>query len=236
MNLSKNYYKILEVDSSSDEKIIKKAYYKLSYKHHPDKKGDPLIFAEITEAYNILSSELRSEYDLKSKFGKNYNEYFELFEISFDLDQKKEKDRFDNFKKNEIDNIVLKIDDNFDGCVEYERFVKCKSCDGTGKDFSSKIVIRDADGNITKTFDADDGCDFCEGTGKDFVGNDCSFCFGKGKVGLNRCKKCLGEKRILGKQKLSKIKLTGKETKIDAMGHHSKNEAGKVGYLLILKS
>lgn len=234
MNLNKNYYQILEVNSSADEKEIKKSYYKLSFKHHPDKNGNPLIFAEISEAYNILCSEERIEYDLKSKFGKNYNEYFELFEINFELDQKKEKDRFENFKKNDIDNIVIKVDSNFNGAVEYERWVKCKSCDGTGKDHTSKIVIKDTQGNILKTFDADDGCDYCEGTGKDYTGSDCYFCVGKGKVGLNPCNNCKGEKRILGKQKLKNIKLTGKETRVDAMGHHSKNEAGKVGYLLII--
>jgi DnaJ-class molecular chaperone len=67
------------------------------------------------------------------------------------------------------------------------------------------------------------------------MGNDCPFCFGKGKVGLNPCTTCKGERRILGKQKLTKIKLTGDETKIDAMGHCSKTEPGKVGYLLLIK-
>lgn len=235
MNLSKNYYSILEVNPSSDEKIIKKSYYKLSYKHHPDKKGDPLIFSEITEAYNILSNkDSRDEYDVKSKFGRNYNEYFELFDIKFDLDQKKEQERYDNFKKNDVDNITIKVDSNFNGNLEYERWVKCKTCEGTGKDLSSKIVIKDNNGNIVRTFDAEDGCDFCDGTGKDYNNNDCSFCLGKGKVGLNNCKKCNGEKRILGNQKLSNIKIKGTETKIDAMGHHSKHDIGKVGYLLII--
>lgn len=235
MNLSKNYYSILEVNPSSDEKIIKKSYYKLSYKHHPDKKGDPLIFSEITEAYNILSNkDSRDEYDVKSKFGRNYNEYFELFDIKFDLDQKKEQERYDNFKKNDVDNITIKVDSNFNGNLEYERWVKCKTCEGTGKDLSSKIVIKDNNGNIVRTFDAEDGCDFCDGTGKDYNNNDCSFCLGKGKVGLNNCKKCNGEKRILGNQKLSNIKIKGTETKIDAMGHHSKHDIGKVGYLLIV--
>ena len=64
---------------------------------------------------------------------------------------------------------------------------------------------------------------------------DCTFCSGKGKVGLNPCKKCGGERRILGKQKLSGIKLEGDETKGPAMGHHSRTDAGAVGYLLIIK-
>jgi DnaJ family protein A protein 2 len=236
MNKDKNYYSVLGVNHQSTDSEIKKAYYKLSFIHHPDKNGDPLIFAEITEAYNILSErELKLEYDQKSKYGKNYNEYFELFDIKIDYTYDTNKDKLETFKKNEVYNIQIEVDESFDGTVEYERWVKCKGCDGTGKDLSSKIVIKDANGNITKTFDADDGCDFCDGTGKDFNGNDCSFCFGKGKVGINACKKCNGERRILGKQKLSGVKLTGSETKLDAMGHFSKSESGKVGYLLLRK-
>ena len=234
MNLSKNYYSILEVNPQSDEKSIKKAYYKLSKIMHPDKGGDQLIFGEITEAYDVLCGEQRVDYDLKSKFGNNYNEYFELFEIKVDLDYDTEKERLETFKKNDVYNIQVKVDDTFNGSLEYERWVKCKTCDGTGKDLSSKIIIRDINGNITKTFDADDGCDFCDGTGKDYKGDDCHFCSGKGKVGLTPCSNCKGEKRILGKQKLTGIKLTGKETKVEAMGHFAKNEPGKVGYLLIL--
>lgn len=236
MNLSKNYYVILGVTSESDERTIKKAYYKLSFELHPDKGGDPIKFSEITEAYDVLCSELRKEYDIKSKWGNSYNEYFEFFNINMEFDYDKHKDHLDNFKKNEVLNIRVEVDNTFDGKLEYERWVKCKSCDGTGKDFSSKIVIKDKDGNILKTFDADDGCDFCEGSGKDFYGNKCNFCFGKGKVGLEPCNACRGERRILGKQKLNNIKLTGLETKIESMGHHSKTDAGAVGYLLIIKT
>lgn len=236
MNLSKNYYVILGVTSESDERTIKKAYYKLSFELHPDKGGDPIKFSEITEAYDVLCSELRKEYDIKSKWGNSYNEYFEFFNINMEFDYDKHKDHLDNFKKNEVLNIRVEVDNTFDGKLEYERWVKCKSCDGTGKDFSSKIVIKDKDGNILKTFDADDGCDFCEGSGKDFYGNKCNFCFGKGKVGLEPCNTCRGERRILGKQKLNNIKLTGLETKIESMGHHSKTDAGAVGYLLIIKT
>lgn len=36
VNLSKNYYKILEVDHSCDQKVIKKSYLKLVKTLHPD--------------------------------------------------------------------------------------------------------------------------------------------------------------------------------------------------------
>lgn len=234
MDKNKNYYNILGVKHDDDDKIIKKAYYKLSYTYHPDKGGDPNIFSEITEAYDVLyNTETRNEYDLKSRWGKNYNEYFELFDIKVDFSYDDSKEKLEKFKKYEVHNIQIDIDDTFNGSLEYERWVKCKTCEGTGKDFSSKIVIRDVEGNIVKTFDADDGCDFCEGTGKDYMGNSCSFCQGKGKVGINPCKKCNGERRILGKQKLTGVKLSGDETKIDSMGHFSKD--GIVGYLLLKK-
>jgi DnaJ family protein A protein 2 len=234
MNLNKNYYSTLGVKGDSDEKTIKKAYYKLSFTHHPDKGGDPVVFSEMTEAYDVLCSDLRKEYDVKSKFGKNYNEYFELFDINIDFSYDQEKEKLDQFKKNEVYNIQIEVGDDFDGKLEYERWVKCKTCSGSGKDLSSKIVIKDNQGNIVKVFDSDDGCDFCEGTGKDYAGNSCYFCQGLGKVGINPCKTCNGEKRILGKQKINGIKLTGKETKIDTMGHFSKD--GIVGYLLLKKS
>ena len=77
--------------------------------------------------------------------------------------------------------------------------------------------------------------DFCEGSGK-FEDFECGFCFGQGKIGINKCSVCDGEKRILGKQKITGIKLTGSETKIESMGHHSKSESGKVGYVLIIQN
>jgi DnaJ-class molecular chaperone len=235
MNLNKNYYHLLGVNPNDDEKVIKKAYYKLSFEHHPDKGGDALLFSEMTEAYDILCSDKRNEYDIKSKFGNNYNEYFELFEVEFDFNFQKESDKYDKFKRDEIDDIFINVDDSFNGTIEFERWVKCKSCDGTGKDTKSKIEIKDSSGKVVKTFDAEDGCDFCEGSGKNPIGGICNFCHGKGRIGLTSCGKCNGEKRILGKQKLTKIKLTGEKTCVESMGNCSKNIPGKVGNLYLVK-
>lgn len=33
----KNFYDILGIEKTSDENVIKKAYYKMAKKHHPDK-------------------------------------------------------------------------------------------------------------------------------------------------------------------------------------------------------
>jgi molecular chaperone DnaJ len=238
MNLKTNYYKVLGVKHQSSDVDIKKSYYKLSFEYHPDKNSgiDTELFNSISEAYSVLSnSELRSEYDRKSKWGKDYNELEELYVVSVDFDFDKENKKYEDFKKNQVLNIVETVDNNFSGTIEYQRWVICKTCNGTGKDLKSKFIIKDDEGNVKGIFDSDDGCDFCEGSGKDPFGNKCSFCFGQGKLGSKDCQTCKGDKRILGKQKLTKIKLEKEkdETIIKHMGHFSKNEPGKVGDLIL---
>lgn len=63
-----DYYKILGVSKNSSTKEIKKAYYQLAKKYHPDtNKDDPNAskkFQEVSEAYEILSDDTkRKEYD-----------------------------------------------------------------------------------------------------------------------------------------------------------------------------
>lgn len=57
---SQDFYEVLGVQRNSDDKIIKKAYRKLSLKYHPDKNPDNKeiaeeIFKKIPYAYQILS-------------------------------------------------------------------------------------------------------------------------------------------------------------------------------------
>ncbi|MCD5989903.1 MULTISPECIES: curved DNA-binding protein [Pseudomonas] len=70
----KDYYKILAVDPTADEKAIKVAYRKLARKYHPDvskEAGAEEKFKEANEAYEVLSSpEKRAEYDDLRKYGR----------------------------------------------------------------------------------------------------------------------------------------------------------------------
>jgi DnaJ-class molecular chaperone len=61
----KDYYRILGVERTADEKTIKSAYRKLARKYHPDvNKGQDARFKEINEAYEVLSDpEKRRRYD-----------------------------------------------------------------------------------------------------------------------------------------------------------------------------
>ena len=63
--MSKDYYKILNVEKGASQDNIKRAYRKLAHQHHPDKKGgDEKKFKEINEAYQILGDEQkRKQYD-----------------------------------------------------------------------------------------------------------------------------------------------------------------------------
>lgn len=232
MNTSVNYYAVLGITNNATPKEIKVSYYNLSKTHHPDKGGDEEVFAKIAEAYTILTDN-KEEYDRKSKFGKDYDETLELYDMDVNFDYQKTKEKFDKAKDEHLD-IYVEINEDFNGSIEYERWKVCGSCDGSGKDMSSKIKIMGADGSF-KYFEADDGCDFCEGSGKDWRGNDCSYCRGKGKVGMTPCQKCV-DGRVKGKEKVSGIKLEeGDKTKLEFFGNYSVKSPGKVGNLYLLK-
>ena len=70
----KDYYKILAVEPTADDKAIKTAYRKLARKYHPDvskEAGAEDKFKEASEAYEVLSSpEKRAEYDDIRKYGQ----------------------------------------------------------------------------------------------------------------------------------------------------------------------
>lgn len=69
--MNKDYYDILGVKKTASKEEIKKAFYKLAHKYHPDKKeGNEAKFKQVNEAYQVLSDEgKRSRYD---QFGAGY--------------------------------------------------------------------------------------------------------------------------------------------------------------------
>ena len=68
---TRDLYQVLGVEKSSNEKQVKKAYYLLSLKHHPDraqdeeeKKARTVMFQVISRTYEVLSdTEKRAVYD-----------------------------------------------------------------------------------------------------------------------------------------------------------------------------
>jgi molecular chaperone DnaJ len=69
--MQKDYYDILGVPKTASKDEIKKAFYKLAQKYHPDKKGgNEIKFKQANEAYQTLSDDdKRAKYD---QFGSQY--------------------------------------------------------------------------------------------------------------------------------------------------------------------
>ena len=75
--VSKNYYDILQISKNANPAEVKKAYYKLAKKHHPDRNPkDPraaAVFLNISEAYEVLSDEQkRLDYDKIASSTQSY--------------------------------------------------------------------------------------------------------------------------------------------------------------------
>lgn len=80
--MSKDYYKILEVERNATIDDIKKSYRKLAMQYHPDKnagdKESEEKFKEISEAYSVLSDETkRSNYD-RTGNSEGYHQGFDM--------------------------------------------------------------------------------------------------------------------------------------------------------------
>jgi len=69
--MAKDYYETLGINKGASKDEIKKAFYKLAHKYHPDKKGgNEAKFKEVNEAYQVLSDDSkRSKYD---QFGSGF--------------------------------------------------------------------------------------------------------------------------------------------------------------------
>lgn len=70
-------YKILNVDKTASQDNIRKAFRKLSLKHHPDRGGNEEEFKKINRAFQVLSDPIKKkDYDMKqsSPFMNNSNE------------------------------------------------------------------------------------------------------------------------------------------------------------------
>jgi curved DNA-binding protein CbpA len=96
-----SYYDILGVEQTASEKDLKKAYFKLIVKYHPDKIADfetntnaQQNFQEISHAYEILSDTVKRErYDRLLSFGQTvYNDDVFKFEDEQEKIKRQEAD------------------------------------------------------------------------------------------------------------------------------------------------
>ncbi len=204
MAQSKDYYNILGVDKTADDKQIKSAYRRLSLKFHPDKnpgnKEAEEKFKEVAEAYRVLSNkDLRQRYDTYGTVDDNFNgmdinpeDIFAQFMrmhhgFDFDFDDEPQQRIFKG--RNKILKVNITLKEIYNGGtknITYSVNRKCPKCNGTG---SITGIIED--------------CPHCHGTGKlhnrqrfrNMITDNiitCVHCGGLGKIVKDKCPNCNG--------------------------------------------
>ena len=244
MDFNKDYYSVLGVDKNTSQEEIKKTFRKKATKVHPDKHGgDDTEFKELNEAYQIIGDEgKRSQYDVQSPHGQNYNPMGGGFKSIFDIfgsgspfgDGGSPFDSFFHRRSEFVENldVGLSVDvtledvyNNTDKRVKYTRNVTCDLCRGSGFDPDSES----------------NDCLVCDGTGKEWnpaTGHvNCKYCQGRGKINTGTCKKCNGEKIIQKEEefRLNNVyRITGSDNKyLRGYGHQSKYYLNKRGNLVL---
>ncbi len=260
--MSKDYYAILGVNKGASKEEIKKAFYKLAHKYHPDKKdGNEAKFKEVNEAYQVLSDDgKRSKYD---QFGSGFENMgsggynpgaggFEGFDIN---------DIFSNFSGGfQGGGMEFDLNDLFSGGGG-------RSQPRRGRDISTELEISFSEavlgvdrkilitkmsscltckGSGAKVGTKMDKCKTCNGQGKiqetrrTIFGNIsntrmCEICFGSGEVSKEHCDTCKG-KGVLRREEEITLKIPAGVTNGESMrvsGHGEAVFKGTTGDLYI---
>ncbi|QIE01895.1 molecular chaperone DnaJ [Buchnera aphidicola] len=204
----KDYYQILGVSKSAQEREIKKAYKKLAMKYHPDRnQGDKTAedkFKEIKEAYEILiDEEKRSAYDQYGhaafEHGQSSNTYTS-FTSSSDF-----SDIFgDVFGDIFGGNRTQRNKKGADLCYNMEIFLE-EAVKGAKKEIKIPALQKCTVcyGSGAKSGTKPRSCSLCHGKGqihtrKGFftVQQSCPTCHGRGSVIINPCNICRGTGRV----------------------------------------
>lgn len=95
----KNYYSILGIEQDADQRAIKKAYIMLAKRYHPDKlteeERENNIFADISEAYAVLSDETKRE-----QYDETLKRYLEGEDVEREKREAKFRRYYDKAKRN----------------------------------------------------------------------------------------------------------------------------------------
>ena len=89
MATKRDYYEVLGVPRDADEDTIKKAFWKLAKKYHPDVNPDDkdaeAKFKEANEAYDVLADpEKRARYDQYGQAGVDVDDFGGMGSINLD--------------------------------------------------------------------------------------------------------------------------------------------------------
>lgn len=220
---SKDYYSILGVDKSASTKDIKKAYYKLAKKYHPDTNKDETSgkkFQEVSEAYEVLGDDdKRKQFDAYGTAGDQFGgmgggggggfhhqsniDPEELFRTIFG-------DRggspFGNFGQQTAQGF------DFAPKEYHVNLTFQQAAKGVDKDMYVSILDNcpDCKGSGSEPGTKPERCPNCNGTGMETVStgpfmmrSTCRKCSGRGTWNKNPCNGCSGAGQTNQRQKIT---------------------------------
>jgi molecular chaperone DnaJ len=216
MSLDIDYYELLEVERTADEKTLKSSYRRLAMECHPDRNpGDAAAeakFKAISQAYDCLKDpQKRATYD---RFGKaafenggmggggqagaqGFGDFADIFESFFgDAFGSGGRQRGPVRGADLRYDLEITLDDAFHGKsaqIAIDVAAHCGDCSGSGA----------TPGTSSRR------CNLCAGHGKVraqqgffVVERTCPTCHGRGEVIDSPCRKCGGDGRVDERQKI----------------------------------
>lgn len=206
-------YQILGVPRTATQKEIKKAYYQMAKKYHPDtNKDDPQAkekFAQLAEAYEVLSDEgKRKQYDTYGSAGFDagqtggaQQQYWSGGGTSVDPEELFRK-IFGEFSGGRGFGDIFGDNTIFDRPQEYVmELTFTQAAKGVNKEISVNIdsTCQRCDGKGHEPGSQIQHCSNCGGTGMETVNtgpfvmrSTCRRCGGRGTVISNPCRSCKG--------------------------------------------
>ncbi|XP_067836479.1 dnaJ homolog subfamily A member 3, mitochondrial-like isoform X2 [Heptranchias perlo] len=196
-NLAKSdYYELLGIPRSATQREIKKAYYQLAKKYHPDTNKDPKAkekFSQVAEAYEVLSDEVkRKQYDTYGTAG-------------FDAGAARSQQYWQSGPSVDPEELFRRIFGEFSG----SRFRDFNTIFDQPQEYIMELTFTQAAKGVNKeiTVNLEDTCQRCDGKGNEpgTKVQHCHYCNGTGMETLNTgpfvmrstCRRCSGRGSVM---------------------------------------
>ncbi|CAH8848751.1 unnamed protein product [Trichobilharzia szidati] len=225
--LLKDYYSILGVSKTASQSEIKKAYYQLAKKYHPDvNKNDKTAaqkFQEVSEAYEVLGDEnKRSQYDrfgsssTQNNFGGGQSQGFEFHSNINPEELFRRIFRDSDFAFKEWSSSDRGFAESIFGSeatkeipvnLTFEQAAR-----GVNKEVSVNMVTNcpRCGGSRAEPGTGLSTCPSCRGTGTESMNTGpyllrsiCRRCKGTGTIVRHPCSECEGNGKIIGRHRVS---------------------------------
>ncbi len=212
--LDADYYELLEVERSADEKAIKSSYRRIAMQCHPDKNpgcaDSEARFKAVSEAYSCLADpQKRAAYDRYGKAafqnggggsaGAGFGSFSDIFDNIFgDFADGHRGSRTNVLRGADLRyDLEIGLEDAYNGKateITVDVAALCEPCGGAGAKPNTKVRT----------------CSTCDGVGQVrakqgffVVERTCPTCRGAGQIIAEPCPSCRGEGRVDKRKTLS---------------------------------